>query len=135
MNPPDADEAKQATKNDPRIFRFGQFIRRTSIDEFPQFWNVLKGDMSLVGPRPHLPEHDVIFARDIKIYPQRHFVKPGITGLAQCNGFRGEITDVELLRKRVLYDLQYITDWSLWIDIEILSRTLVIVIRPHDTAY
>ncbi len=135
VNPPEADESIQATRDDPRIFTFGHFMRRTSIDELPQFWNVLRGDMSLVGPRPHLPQHDVIFARDVKIYPQRHFVKPGITGLAQCNGFRGEITDVEVLRRRVLYDLQHITDWSLWADLEILAKTALIVFRPPATAY
>lgn len=128
-------EDQQASKADPRIYKFGAFLRRSSLDEFPQFWNVLKGDMSLVGPRPHLPKHDIIFARDIKIYPQRHFVKPGLTGLAQVNGFRGEITDVSVLRQRVSYDLEYINNWSLWLDFEILLKTCVIVLRPPETAY
>lgn len=135
VNEPSADESVQAKREDPRIFSFGQFMRVSSLDELPQFWNVLKGDMSLVGPRPHLPQHDIIFSRDVKVYPQRHFVKPGITGLAQCNGFRGEITDVSVLRQRVLFDLEYINNWSLWLDLEILARTTVIVFRPPPTAY
>ncbi|GHB93042.1 exopolysaccharide biosynthesis polyprenyl glycosylphosphotransferase [Cerasicoccus arenae] len=129
------DEARQATKADPRVFRFGEFIRRTSIDELPQFWNVFKGNMSIVGPRPHLPEHDILFGKRVRIYPQRHFVKPGITGYAQCNGFRGEITDSELLRARVQYDLEYITEWSVWLDLEIMARTVWIVVRPPESAY
>ncbi len=129
------DEARQATRHDPRVFPFGEFMRRTSIDELPQFINVLKGEMSVVGPRPHLPEHDRIFSQDVKIYPQRHFVKPGLTGLAQCKGFRGEITDVELLRQRVHYDLEYINEWSLWMDLEIMLRTVRMVIHPPSSAY
>ncbi|WOO40800.1 sugar transferase [Rubellicoccus peritrichatus] len=135
VNGPSVDESEQAKREDPRVFSFGRFMRMTSLDEVPQFWNVLKGDMSLVGPRPHLPQHDIIFSRDVKVYPQRHFVKPGITGLAQCNGFRGEITDADVLRQRVQYDLEYINDWSLWLDLEILARTAVIVFRPPPTAY
>ncbi|QYY36307.1 exopolysaccharide biosynthesis polyprenyl glycosylphosphotransferase [Ruficoccus sp. ZRK36] len=129
------DEAQQATRHDPRVFRFGEFMRRTSLDELPQFINVLKGEMSVVGPRPHLPEHDRIFSQDVKIYPQRHFVKPGLTGLAQCKGFRGEITDVELLRQRVHYDLEYINEWSVWMDLEIMLRTVRLVIKPPSSAY
>ncbi len=129
------DEARQASKGDPRIYPFGAFLRKTSLDEVPQFLNVLKGEMSVVGPRPHLPEHDKIFSRDVRIYPQRHFVKPGLTGLAQCKGFRGEITDVDLLRKRVHYDLEYINEWSLWMDFEIMFKTARIVFDPPETAY
>lgn len=126
---------KQATVNDPRVFKFGNFLRRTSLDELPQFWNVLKGEMSVVGPRPHLPEHDRIFAQDVRVYPQRHFAKPGITGWAQCLGYRGEITNPELLRKRVELDLAYINSWSLSLDIEIIIRTIIAIIRPPKTAY
>lgn len=126
---------KQATASDPRVFPFGSFLRRSSLDELPQFWNVLKGEMSIVGPRPHLPEHDRIFSQDVKIYPQRHFAKPGITGWAQCLGYRGEITNPELLRKRVEFDLAYINAWSLSLDIEIIIRTLLVVLRPPKTAY
>ncbi len=129
------DEARQASKNDSRVFEFGQFLRRTSLDELPQFWNVFKGDMSVVGPRPHLPEHDKLFGETVRIYPQRHFVKPGITGLAQCNGFRGEITEPAMIRSRVQYDLEYITEWSLWLDLEIMARTGMILVRPQASAY
>jgi len=129
------DEARQASKGDPRIYPFGALLRKMSLDEVPQFLNVLKGEMSVVGPRPHLPEHDKIFSRDVRIYPQRHFVKPGLTGLAQCKGFRGEITDLDLLRKRVHYDLEYINEWSLWMDFEIMFKTARIVFDPPESAY
>jgi lipopolysaccharide/colanic/teichoic acid biosynthesis glycosyltransferase len=129
------NEAKQATKGDPRVFRFGEWLRHTSIDELPQFLNVLRGEMSAVGPRPHLPEHDVLFHQHVDEYPMRHFAKPGITGLAQSLGYRGEITDVEVLRRRVRYDLEYINNWTLLLDIEIILRTIVQVLRPPKTAY
>lgn len=129
------DESRQATKEDPRVFRFGQFLRRTSLDELPQFWNVFKGEMSVVGPRPHLPEHDQLFAQTVRVYPQRHFVKPGITGHAQCLGFRGEITNPEKIQLRVHYDLEYITEWSFWLDLEILGRTAWILLHPPESAY
>ncbi len=128
-------EAKQATKGDVRIFPFGQWLRRTSLDEFPQFLNVLRGEMSCVGPRPHLPEHDALFHQYVDVYPMRHFAKPGITGLAQSFGFRGEITDVEVLRRRVRYDLDYINNWTLGLDIQIMFRTIGQVLYPPKTAY
>ena len=128
-------ESKQATKGDARIFPFGQWLRRTSLDEFPQFINVLRGNMSCVGPRPHLPEHDALFHQYVEVYPMRHFAKPGVTGLAQSLGFRGEITDVEVLRKRVRYDLDYINNWTLGLDIQIVFRTIGQVLRPPKTAY
>lgn len=129
------DETRQVTKDDDRVYRFGQFLRRTSLDEFPQFWNVFKGDMSIVGPRPHLAKHDELFKKVVRDYPQRHFVKPGITGYAQCHGYRGEITDPTLLRQRVQYDLDYVANWSIWLDLEIIARTLWIVLNPPKTAY
>ncbi|WP_309379931.1 exopolysaccharide biosynthesis polyprenyl glycosylphosphotransferase [Cerasicoccus frondis] len=129
------DEARQASRGDPRVFAFGQFLRRTSLDELPQFWNVFKGEMSIVGPRPHLPQHDKLFGEAVRIYPQRHFVKPGITGLAQCNGFRGEITQPDMIRDRVQYDLEYITEWSLWLDLEIMAQTCRILLHPDEKAY
>lgn len=128
-------EARQATKDDPRIFRFGEWLRKTSIDELPQFFNVLRGEMSVVGPRPHLPEHDNLFHQYVEDYPQRHFAKPGITGLAQSLGYRGEITDVEVLRRRVRYDLEYISNWTLGLDLSIIIRTFLQVLRPPKTAY
>jgi exopolysaccharide biosynthesis polyprenyl glycosylphosphotransferase len=117
-------EARQACKGDKRVYSFGTFLRRSSLDEFPQFINVLKGEMSIVGPRPHLAVHDEEFARLTKSYRTRFFVKPGITGLAQTKGFRGEIVDQQLLHKRVHFDLQYVTSWSVWLDIQITIKTL-----------
>ncbi len=133
--PGTVDEAKQASRRDPRIFPLGEVLRRTSVDEFPQFWNVLRGEMSIVGPRPHLPQHDKLFGRLIQDYPQRHLVKPGITGLAQSRGYRGEITQVDLLEKRIKLDLYYIQHWSLVMDVIIILRTAVQVFFPPKTAY
>ena len=128
-------EGEQATSGDERIFKFGQFMRRTSIDEFPQFINVLCGQMSVVGPRPHLIQHDSKFSEQVNIYRTRHFVKPGITGLAQCKGFRGEVTELALIEERVRYDLEYIRSWSFWLDVWILVKTAVQVIFPPKSAY
>jgi exopolysaccharide biosynthesis polyprenyl glycosylphosphotransferase len=128
-------EAQQATKGDKRIYSFGRFLRRSSLDEFPQFINVLKGEMSIVGPRPHLAVHDKEFAQLTKAYRTRFFVKPGITGLAQTRGYRGEIVDQQLLHKRVHFDLQYITSWSVWLDIQITIKTLGQVIFSPPSAH
>jgi len=135
MNVENDDEARQASADDERVFQFGALMRRTSIDELPQFWNVLKGEMSVVGPRPHIPAHDALFGREVRTYAQRHFVKPGLTGLAQVNGLRGEITEPEKLHRRIAYDLEYIEDWSIWLDLEIILRTIWIVLRPPPEAY
>jgi putative colanic acid biosynthesis UDP-glucose lipid carrier transferase len=129
------DEAQQASKGDPRIFPFGRFLRVTSLDEFPQFLNVLGGSMSVVGPRPHLLEHDEEFAKLAEIYRTRHFVKPGITGMAQHKGYRGEILRPEDLQNRLNYDLQYINRWSIWLDLGIIIKTFAAVIFPPKTAY
>lgn len=125
----------QAKKNDPRVFEFGRIMRKTSIDEIPQFLNVLLGDMSVNGPRPHLCAHDEEFAKIVSEYRSRHFVKPGITGLAQCNGYRGEITEIGLLEKRISYDLAYIKTWSVGLDLQIIFRTAWQVIFPPRSAY
>lgn len=130
-----SNEAKQATKTDNRVFPFGVFMRSRSIDEFPQFINVLKGDMSIVGPRPHLLQHDDLFAETVNTYRIRHFVKPGLTGLAQVNGFRGEIIDEASIRQRVKMDIAYINSWSLVMDIEIIFKTVSELFSPPDTAY
>jgi exopolysaccharide biosynthesis polyprenyl glycosylphosphotransferase len=133
---PEGDNTtEQAKKRDTRIFPFGHFLRRTSLDEFPQFLNVLKGNMSLVGPRPHMPEHDELFKQLVEIYRTRHFVKPGITGLAQYRGYRGEITDPELLRERIRLDLEYINNWSIWLDLGLILRTATQVFIPPESAY
>ncbi|MES9830703.1 MAG: undecaprenyl-phosphate glucose phosphotransferase [Candidatus Thiodiazotropha sp. DIVDIV] len=114
---------KQATREDSRITRVGRFIRRTSIDELPQLFNVLTGQMSLVGPRPHALQHNIEYSKRIEAYLARHRIKPGITGLAQIRGFRGETKELEQMEKRVKYDLEYINNWSLWLDLSILART------------
>ena len=135
MHVNNADEALQATENDNRIYRAGRWFRKLSIDEFPQFINVLKGDMSVVGPRPHLPEHNEQFAMLTDNYYVRKFVKPGITGLAQVNGFRGEMKDHSALRHRIDYDIEYLENWSLSADLAIIAQTAVQVFRPPRTAY
>jgi len=118
---------KQATKDDPRITPFGAFIRRTSLDELPQFVNVLQGRMSIVGPRPHAVAHNELYRQMIKAYMVRHKVKPGITGWAQVNGHRGETDTVEKMRSRVEYDLEYLRNWSLGLDLQIIARTVKLV--------
>jgi len=125
----DAGDAKggaQATRGDARITRIGAFIRKTSLDELPQLFNVLKGDMSLVGPRPHAVAHNEEYAKLIDQYLSRHKVKPGITGWAQIHGLRGETDTPDKMEMRVQYDLYYIDNWSLWLDIRILFRALLV---------
>lgn len=118
---------RQATKGDPRITPFGAFIRRTSLDELPQFFNVLQGRMSIVGPRPHAVAHNEEYRRLIKAYMVRHKVKPGITGWAQVNGHRGETDTIEKMQARVEYDLEYLRNWSLGLDLQIIVRTIRLV--------
>lgn len=119
-------EVKQAEKNDARVTALGRLLRKTSIDELPQLLNVLRGDMSIVGPRPHAVAHDNFYDRIIAPYAFRHHVKPGITGWAQVNGFRGETRRVEQMAARVEHDIWYINNWSIWLDIVILLRTVVV---------
>jgi putative colanic acid biosynthesis UDP-glucose lipid carrier transferase len=114
----------QAGRNDPRVTRFGAFLRRTSLDELPQFINVLQGHMSIVGPRPHAVAHNEHYRQAIKAYMVRHKVRPGITGWAQVNGLRGETDSVERMQARVEYDLAYLRNWSLWLDLRIVLRTI-----------
>lgn len=128
-------ERRQAKREDERVYPLGRFLRRHSLDEFPQFWNVLVGDMSVVGPRPVMPLLDEEFERQARAYRTRQLVKPGITGLAQSEGFRGEISTLELLQERVRRDLQYIAHWSIWLDVQITLRTLRQVFFPPDSAY
>lgn len=117
------DDFRQATTNDPRITRLGRFLRKTSLDELPQFFNVLKGDMSIVGPRPHAIRHNEQYTHTIAELMRRHYVKPGITGLAQINGARGETRTVRDMRRRIHFDLAYIRHWSLWLDLRIILMT------------
>jgi Undecaprenyl-phosphate glucose phosphotransferase len=114
---------RQATRDDPRITRVGRWLRRWNIDEIPQLFNVLTGDMSLVGPRPHALSHDQEFAQRIALYARRHNVKPGITGWAQIHGLRGATDTDEKMRRRVEHDLYYLDNWSLWLDLQIVIRT------------
>ena len=125
----DGSEFKQARRNDRRVTRVGKFLRRMSIDELPQFWNVLRGEMSIVGPRPHALAHNEQFFTVFKDYATRHKVKPGITGWAQINGCRGETDSEDKMRKRVDFDLQYIRDWTIWFDFSIIIRTAYIVLK------
>jgi putative colanic acid biosynthesis UDP-glucose lipid carrier transferase len=121
----------QATENDPRVTPLGRFMRRTSLDEMPQLINVLKGDMSLVGPRPHAVAEDDHFAELIERYDDRFRAKPGITGLAQVSGLRGEITSVEFMKQRIAKDIEYIDRMSLTFDAWILLRTVVILFKKE----
>jgi putative colanic acid biosynthesis UDP-glucose lipid carrier transferase len=131
----DGAVVRQATKNDARVTPFGAFIRRTSLDELPQFLNVLQGRMSIVGPRPHAVAHNEQYRKLIKSYMIRHKVKPGITGWAQVNGLRGETETVEKMKARIEYDLDYLRHWSLGLDLRIIWRTIFVVFRKPETAY
>lgn len=124
----------QAKRDDPRITKIGGFLRRTSLDELPQLFNVLKGDMSIVGPRPHPNDLNEEFRKKVPQYMIRHTIKPGITGLAQINGLRGELTEHDHMSRRVEYDLEYIQNWSLWLDLKIIFMTFEHVIST-DKAY
>jgi putative colanic acid biosynthesis UDP-glucose lipid carrier transferase len=119
----EVDRVTQATRNDPRITAIGQFLRRTSLDELPQFFNVLMGEMSVVGPRPHALPHNDLYKNKLAMYMQRHRVKPGITGWAQINGHRGETDTDEKMAHRVQFDLYYIQHWSFWMDLKIILWT------------
>ena len=122
----------QARRNDPRVTRFGRILRATSIDELPQLINVLRGHMSLVGPRPHAVAHDDGYIKAIAKYAFRQHVKPGLTGWAQVNGFRGETARLELMERRVDCDLWYIKNWSFWLDLRILVLTCFEVLRGRN---
>lgn len=135
MTPNKDANLNQATKGDMRVTKIGKFIRKTSIDELPQFFNVFLGDMSVVGPRPHMVSHTNKYSKKVDKYMVRHFVKPGITGLAQVSGFRGEIeTDNDIIN-RVKYDIFYIENWSLLLDIKIIVLTLLNAIKGEEKAY
>ena len=135
MTPNEDANLQQATKGDMRITRVGKFIRKTSIDELPQFFNVLFGDMSVVGPRPHMVRHTNLYAEKIDKFMVRHFVKPGITGLAQISGFRGEIEQDKDIVNRVKYDIFYIENWSLLLDLKISIQTLLNAFKGEEKAY
>jgi putative colanic acid biosynthesis UDP-glucose lipid carrier transferase len=134
-NNEDKNAYRQATKNDPRITKIGKILRKTNIDELPQFFNVLKGDMSIIGPRPHPTPLNIESKQKIDLYMVRHFVKPGLTGWAQVNGYRGETKEDFLMKKRVGYDLWYIENWSVWLDIQIIILTCWRMIAGDSNAY
>ena len=126
---------KQATKNDMRITRVGQFLRKTSLDELPQFFNVLQGQMSTVGPRPHMIKHNEEYSKIIEKFMGRHYIKPGVTGLAQSMGYRGETRDLADMRNRVKLDRFYIENWSFLLDIKIIILTVITLLRGSEKAY
>lgn len=132
---PNCDRNKQASKNDNRITRVGAFLRKTSLDELPQFYNVLRGDMSVVGPRPNLVVHLEEYSKIIENYPLRHWVTPGITGYAQVKGYRGETRETYQMAKRVEYDLLYMENWRLMLDIKIIWLTIYNIITGEENAY
>jgi putative colanic acid biosynthesis UDP-glucose lipid carrier transferase len=127
----DGAHVTQATRNDIRVTPFGAFIRKTSLDELPQFINVLQGRMSIVGPRPHAVSHNETYRKLVKGYMIRHKVKPGITGWAQVNGFRGETDTLDKMKMRIDYDLEYLRQWNLWLDIKIITRTVLLVLMDR----
>ncbi len=126
---------QEASKNDPRVTKVGRFMRKTSLDEMPQFINVLMGDMSVVGPRPHLWSQNKLYGSKIKKYMVRHYVKPGITGLAQVRGYRGEIETDEDMINRVKFDVFYIENWSLLLDLKIIVQTIINIFKGEEKAY
>ena len=128
----DGAQVTQATRDDPRVTNVGRLLRSASIDELPQLVNVLRGDMSLIGPRPHALAHDSHFETLLRDYAFRHHVKPGITGWAQCNGARGATPSIEDISERVKHDLWYINNWSLWLDIQIILKTMFEVLRKRN---
>jgi putative colanic acid biosynthesis UDP-glucose lipid carrier transferase len=128
----DGHEVRQATRDDGRVTRIGRFLRRTSLDELPQLFNVMEGNMSLVGPRPHASAHNEQYRTVIDGYMLRHKVKPGITGLAQVSGYRGETETLDKMEKRVACDHRYIREWSFWMDVKIIAKTLGVVIAQRN---
>ena len=130
----DADKV-QATQNDSRVTKIGAFLRKTNLDETPQFLNVLYGNMSIVGPRPHMLQHTETYSQLIDKYMVRHYIKPGITGWAQVTGFRGETKDLSEMEGRVKQDVWYIENWTFWLDIKIIFLTIINMIKGEEKAY
>ena len=128
-------DTMQASKNDPRKTRVGDFLRKTSIDELPQFFNVLRGDMSVVGPRPHMIKHTEDYSKLIDKYMMRHIIKPGITGWAQVNGYRGQTKELWQMQKRVEYDVWYAENWNLALDFKVIFLTVFNAIKGEKNAF
>jgi putative colanic acid biosynthesis UDP-glucose lipid carrier transferase len=133
--PRELSDSLQAVPNDPRLTWIGSILRRTNLDELPQFWNVLKGDMSVIGPRPHMLKHTEDYRKIIGNYMVRHFVKPGVTGWAQVNGLRGATQQPEIMERRIKYDVYYIENWSFIFDLEIVWKTMVTMLQGDKNAY
>jgi putative colanic acid biosynthesis UDP-glucose lipid carrier transferase len=131
----DDAHTRQASLNDERKTRIGNFLRKTSLDELPQLFNVLIGNMSLVGPRPHMLQHTYEYSPKVDKYMVRHFVKPGITGWAQVKGYRGETKEIELMEKRIKQDILYVENWSIWLDIAIIVKTAFMLMKGDDKAF
>jgi len=129
------DEARQATRDDERVYPGAKWLRRLSLDEFPQFLNVLRGEMSVIGPRPHMIEHEREFEKFHELYGSRRYVKPGVTGLAQVEGYRGEVRDARDVRGRARYDLFYVKHWCLGLDIRLALQTIGVLVAPSSKAY
>lgn len=130
-----ASDTLQATRNDPRKTKVGDFLRRTNLDELPQFFNVFKGEMSVVGPRPHMLKHTEDYSKQIDKYMVRHYVKPGLTGWAQVNGYRGETKEEWQMQKRVEYDIWYLENWSFWLDLKIIFQTGWKMLKHDQNAF
>lgn len=126
---------KQATVDDPRITKLGRFLRKSSLDEIPQFFNVFMGSMSVVGPRPHMLKHTEEYSKLIDRFMARHYIKPGITGLAQCMGYRGETKHLSEMRNRVKLDRLYIESWTLMLDVKVIFLTVTGVVRGSEKAF
>jgi putative colanic acid biosynthesis UDP-glucose lipid carrier transferase len=126
---------RQVSRNDSRLTPLGKFLRKANLDELPQFLNVLLGEMSIVGPRPHMLRHTENYSKLLEEYMIRHFIKPGVTGWAQVNGFRGEIKQQEQLRKRIEHDIWYMEHWSLWLDLRVIFLTLYRTFKGDKNAF
>jgi putative colanic acid biosynthesis UDP-glucose lipid carrier transferase len=129
------EHTKQVTLNDSRVTKLGRLLRKTSLDELPQFVNVLLGNMSIIGPRPHMLVHTSMYSKIMNEYMIRHFLKPGISGWAQVNGYRGEIKEETQLRKRIDHDIWYMENWSIWLDLKIIWMTIYITLKGDKNAY
>jgi len=129
------EHLRQVTLNDSRITKLGRLLRKTSLDEIPQFVNVLLGNMSIIGPRPHMLVHTSMYSKIMNEYMIRHFLKPGISGWAQVNGYRGEIKEETQLRRRIDHDIWYMENWSIWLDLKIIWMTIYITLKGDKNAY
>lgn len=130
----EVSDLQQAFHGDPRVTLVGKLLRKLSLDELPQFFNVLVGEMSIVGPRPHMLHHTNIYTQDVAEYPKRLLVRPGITGLSQVEGYRGEIRNHRMIRNRVVLDIFYIKHWSVWLDLVIIFKTIKLVLFGDEKA-